>query len=369
MKIQLEKGNLSQVLQKIQSVTEKKTSMPILANVLIKATDEQTAEFSVTDLELSLWTQIGAMVEITGETTVSARKLFEIVRELPQDQVVLETLPNEKLVISSGRARFELSTIPPEDFPSLNFYKDVELVKVDASLLKRALGKTLHSVPVDEDSFSISGTLLQLWDAGGYRFVSTDGHRLSYYEVPQDSFVGLNIQENLIIPRKGVQEILRVIEKEDDVVVGVHERYMVLRTPSAFLSVQLLDAVFPGYQAIIPSERPFSITVDWQVLFYAIKRIAVLTDNVWRHARFVITKGTLELDAGNPEFGHGNETLDVDYDGDEFTVAFNIRYLMETLQAMESSQVRFEWVDQYHGGIFIGPEDPGFLSLIMPMVV
>ncbi len=369
MKIQLEKGTLSLVLQKIQSVTEKKTSMPILANVLIKATGEQTAEFSVTDLELSLWTQIGVTVEVPGDTTVSARKLFEIVRELPQDQVVLETLSNSKLVISSGRARFELSTIPAEDFPLLNFYKDIDLTKVDSSLLERALSKTLHSVPADEDSFSISGTMLHATEAGDYRFVSTDGHRLSYYEVPHDSFAALNIQDNLIVPRKGVQEILRMLEKEDDVVMGVHEKFMVLRTPTSFLSVQLLDAVFPEYQVIIPTERPFSISVNREDLFYAIKRIAILTDNVWRHARFGITKGALELEAGNPEFGHANETLDVEYEGEEFTIAFNIRYLMDALQAIESPQVRFEWVDQYHGGIFVGPEDPGFLSLIMPMVV
>lgn len=369
MKVRLEKGNLIQILQKVQSITEKKSSMPVLSNVLISATDQQTIEFSVTDLELSLWTQTGGQVETPGGATVSARKLFEIVRELPQQEVLLEGLPNNKLQILSGRARFELSTIPAEDFPQLNFYRDTELVKVDASMIRQALTKTLHSVPADEDSFSIAGTFLHPAGENSYRFVSSDGHRLSYCEVAREALGPLDIHNGLIIPRKGVQEILRVLEKEDDVVMGAHEKYVVLRTPSTFLSVQLLDADFPEYNAIIPEERPFSISLNLDDFFSALKRSSILSNNVWRHVRFILTRGTLELEAGNPELGNANETLDVDYEGEDFSVAFNIRYLLDMIQAVESPKVKFEWVDQVHGGVFLGSEDPGFLSLIMPMVV
>lgn len=369
MKVRLEKGNLIQILQKVQNITDKKSSMPVLSNVLISSSEQQTVEFSATDLELSLWTQTGGQVETPGSSTVSARKLFEIVRELPQPEVLLEGLPNNKMQILSGRARFELSTIPGEDFPQLNFYRETELVKVDAAALKRALTKTLHSVPADEDSFSIAGTFLHAVNEDSYRFVSSDGHRLSYCEVPKEAFGVLDIREGLIIPRKGVQEILRMLEKEEEVVLGVHEKYVVLRTPSTFLSVQLLDAEFPEYKTIIPEERPFFIMLDLEQFFSALKRSSILSNNVWRHVRFILTKGVLELEAGNPELGNANETLDVEYEGEDFSVAFNIRYLLETIQALDSPRMRFEWVDQFHGGVFVGAEDPGFLSLVMPMVV
>ena len=369
MKIHADKTSLTQVLQKVQNITEKKTSMPILSNVLVTAKEGQPLEFSATDLEISLWTRMPANVEAAGNTTVSARKLLEIVRELPQENIVLESLPNDKLLIQSGRSRFELSTIPAEDFPHLNFYEDIELLKMDPAALRHALDKTQYGIPTEDDPFSISGLFCHTLESGQLRFVSSDGHRLVYYEVPPEGFSGLDIGKGIIIPRKGVQEILRAIEKEEEVSLGLHGSGLVLKTDATLLSIQLLESEFPEYQLIIPDERPCLLTVDWETLYHALKRVSVLTNVKWRHVRFVITKDSLELESGNPELGNANDVLDVDYDGEEFSIAFNVRYVMDCIQAMGGSQVRFEWVDQYHGGVFLDPDDAGYLSLIMPMVV
>lgn len=369
MKIRVEKTSLTQVLQKLQNITEKKTSMPILSNALLKASEDQVLEFSATDLEISLWTKIPATVEVPGSTTLSARKLLEIVRELPQELITMETLPNDRVLIQSGRSRFELSTIPAEDFPLLNFYQDIEFFKTDAEVLRKALDKTQYGIPTEDDPFSISGLFWHAVESGGLRFVSSDGHRLVYYEVPAEAFPGVDVGKGVIIPRKGVQEILRAIEKENDVELGIHGNGLVVRTPGTLLSIQLLDSDFPEYQLIIPDERTSSLTVDWEVLYHALKRVSILTNVKWRHVRLVITKGSLELESGNPELGNANDVFDVDYDGEDFSVAFNVRYVLDAIQAMGSTQVRFEWVDQYHGGVFVDAEDPGYLSLIMPMVV
>lgn len=369
MKFQVEKASLVQVLQRIQSATEKKSTMPILNNCLMKATEDGTVEFSATDLELNLWTKMSAQVKTEGKTTASARKLLEIVREIPQDNISLEATANSRLLIKAGRSRFELSTIPPEDFPNINLYQDLPLVKCDTDLLRRALQKTLYCIPMEEETFTAPGLLWHVTEEGNYRFVSSDGHRLAYFELPQGAFPGLEVTGKIIIPRKAVQEMNRLLEKETEASIGVDEKSLVIRTPSTFLSTLLLDAEFPEYEMIIPAERPFGILVPTDILQPALKRVAVVTDLTYRHVKFNITKNSLELESGNPELGNANDIIDVEYDGEDFSVAYNVKYVLDCISAMESPSIRFEWVDEFHGGIFVGPEDPGYLSLIMPMVV
>ena len=370
MKFQVEKANLVQVLQRIQSATDKKTTMPILNNCLVKATEDGTLEFSATDLELSLWTTMAAQVQTEGKTTVSARKLLEIVREVPQEILSFDIDDSRsRLLVKAGRSRFELSTIPAEDFPNINLYQDLPVTSCNGEILRKALQKTLYSIPAEEETFSTPGLLWHATEAGPLRFVSSDGHRLSYYEVPADAFPGFNSEYEIIVPRKAVREMHRLLEKESEVSVGMDQNSLVLRTPTTFLSTLLLDAEFTEYEAIIPVERPHSITVEADLLYPALKRVALVTDVSYRHVKFNISKNGIELESGNPEVGNANDILAVEYDGEDFSIAFNVRYVMESISAMESRTIRFEWLDDHHGGIFLGPDDPGYLCLIMPMVV
>ncbi len=370
MKFQVGKTNLVQVLQRIQSATEKKTTMPILNNCLIKATGDGTLEFSATDLELSLWTRMAAQVATEGKTTVSARKLLEIVREVPQDTISFDLdAPRGRLLVKAARSRFELSTIPAEDFPNINLYQDLSLTNCDAEVLRRALQKTLYCIPMEEESFATPGLLWHTTEENDLRFVSSDGHRLSYYEVPASAFPGFKITTEILVPRKAVQEMHRLLEKESEAAIGMDEKSLVLRTPGAFLSTLLLEAEFPEYETIIPAERPHAITVATDVLYPALKRVALVTDISYRHVKFNISKNSLELESGNPELGNANDIIDIEYDGEDVSIAFNVKYVMETIAAMDSKTIRFEWVDDGHGGIFLGPDDPGYFSLIMPMVV
>jgi DNA polymerase-3 subunit beta len=370
MKFQVEKASLTQILQRVQNVTEKKSTMPILGNCLISASADQTIEFSATDLELSLWTKMGAQVEEEGKTTVSARKFLEIIREVPQTTISVETLPNSKVLVKAGRSRFELSTIAAEDFPYVNLYQDLPVFKCESALFRRALQKTFYSIPVEEDSFTPPGLLWHLVSEDTFRFVSTDGHRLAYYEMPASSFPDVKVRENgIIIPRKAVQEIVKLLEGEAEVQIGMDEKSLVLRTSDTYLSSLLLEAEFPEYQVIIPDERPFGFTIESDVLHPALKRMAVVTDMTYRHVRLNITKDSLELESENPELGNANDVLDIEYGGEDFNIAFNVKYILDCIQVMESPTIRFEWVDQYHGGIFLSPDDPGYLSLVMPMVV
>ena len=160
------------------------------------------------------------------------------------------------------------------------------------------------------------------------------------------------------MPRKAVQEINRLLEKETEAAIGLDEKSLVLRTPNTFLSTLLLDAEFPEYEMIIPAERPFGISVATEVLFPALKRVAVLTDLTYRHVKFNISKNSLQLESGNPELGNADDVIDIDYDGEDFSIAFNVKYILDSISVMEGQTIRFEWLDQFHGGIFVSPGRP-----------
>jgi len=370
MKIEVGKGSLVQALQRVQNVTDRKSNMPILSNTLIKTTTGEGIHLHATDLELSLRTQLDAAIQQDGNTTVSARKLLEIVRELPSEEISLELLSNDRLAIRSGRAHFELATLPFEDYPHLNFYEDVDLIPWNAEQLRDCLTKTFYAIPTEDDPFSAGGLFFHPMDSGDVRFVASDGHRLAWVQLSDPVFSEMNLGTGIIIPRKGVQEMLKILEKNPDLHLGLHEDRLLLRTPEVILSMKLLEQEFPEYQLIIPEERPFALQVDLEEFLHALKRMAILATKRWRHVRFTIREGTLEMEAGDPEVGTAREALDVQYEGEEeFTVAFNIRYLLDVVQTVGGSTFRFEWVDSYHGGIFFGPEDASYCSLIMPMVV
>ncbi len=373
MKVQVPRGTLNQVLQKVYGAADKKVHMPILSNVLIEASEpSQEIEFTATDLELSIWTKVAAKVEASGRVTVSAKKLLEIVREVPHETVGLEEISGNRLIVTAGRSRFELSTIPADDFPFVNFFPGIPLAECDPGILRKCLAKTQYGIPADDDPFSMSGVFCHVQEPDSVRFVSSDGHRLALYEVPLSNFDGLSLEAGIIIPRKGALEVLKILEKEDRgerVYLGVHENALILQLQDTLVSVQLLEGEFPEYQLIIPEERPCHFSVETDPLYAALKRVGVLTDQRWRHVRFNLTENSLELESGNPELGQATDFIDVDYSGEPFSIAFNLRYVLDALQALESSEVRFEWVDQYHGGVFLGKDDPGYLGLIMPMVI
>ncbi len=369
MKLAAQKGYLSQALQKVQAITEKKSGMPIMSNVLLQASQDGSLDLYATDLELSIRTQMKAQVITPGMTTVSARKLLEVVRELPSEDVTMECLPNSHLLIQSGRARFQLSTIPAEDFPEMKFYEELELSPFSTTVLKNCFGKTLYSIPQDNDPFSVPGVYCHPVGESLLRFVSSDGHRLTYYETSRDAMGDLNFGEGIVIHRKAVQDIIKIIDKEETVSMGMHENRLLVKTLNTTLSIRLLESSFPDYQLIIPDQRPFSFLVNRDDFLSALKRVALLTNLKWRYVRLVISSGMLHLEAESVEMGNAADDLDIDYDGEEFSVAFNVRYVMEAIQVIDSDQVIFEWVDQFHGGVFLDAEDPGYLGLIMPMVV
>lgn len=370
MKWSVNREALAGALQKVVGVTEqKKTTMLVLSHVLLEATGDHRLNLSATDLDISLRTTIEAQVEVPGRTTVPARKFLEGVKELKQEQLHCELLENERLKLAAGMVQYVLATIPAADFPYFETVNPASAHPLDVAVVRRALESTFYAVPQEEDALSVPGVFWHPKGPDRVRFVSSDGHRLALKEIafPGEAFFAG--EQGIVVPRKGIQEVIRLLEKADTVAGALHENRLILQTSDTYLSVHLLEEAFPQYELIIPEAVSGGIEIPRTEFYAALRRMAVVTDASAIHVRFLISENLLGLEAGSVELGTAYEEIPLDYQGESFAVAFNIRYVMDVVQSLGGRTVRFEWVDGYHGGVFRDPEDPGVLALIMPMMV
>ena len=369
MKFTIDKATAQQVLQKAYGITGKKSNIPILSHVLVETSERGKVVFSATDLDLSFRIEVEAEIEEDGRTTIPAKKLLDILREIPQSLISFELTEDDRMTVKAGRATFKLAIISADQFPYFNFPTQLDCISCSASTLSKAILKTLHVIPLEDDPFSIAGLFWQPVGSENLRLVASDGHRLVYQQIPVPNLDKLGIGNGVTVPRKGIQELAKILDKKDEIAIALDESRLIFRSENLYFSTQLLQEEFPNYDAIIPDKRSNSLIADREEFYLALRRMAVLTDQKWKHVKLKIHDNVLELSTGNPELWQGQDILDIEQDGDDLEIAFNIKYLLDTIQVMESEKIRFEWVDRFHGGIFLEPEDPGYFALIMPIIV
>ncbi len=365
----INRETLLSALTKASGISEKKTTMQILGNVLVEASEDHAITFSATDLDISLRTQVEGEVDTPGRTTVSARKFLELVKELSHETIHCRLGEDQRLTVSGGHTRYRLATMRPEDFPHFTVVDPDKTFSVDTKVLAAALSRTLYTVPLDEDPLSIPGLYWQLIDSNTLRFVGSDGHRLAYDQISFPAEELLSGQPGITVPRKGIQEMLKILEKADEATLGLHESRVFLRTGDTYLSIQLLEDEFPQYDMIIPEDRSGFFEADREIFHAALKRMAVVADQTWIFVRFIVHPNLLVLEAGNPELITAQDEIPVNSSGEEFTVAFNVRYVLDAVQSLRSSSIRFEWLDSLKGCLFLEPDNPDCLALVMPMMV
>lgn len=370
MKFTVNREVLQTGLQKVVGITDqKRASMQVLTHVLLEATVDDRLSLSATDLNLSVRTSVEANVAFPGQTTVSARRFLDSVKELRHEALQCDLLENARLSVTAGTVNYVLATIPAADFPYFETITPEKTCPLDVETLRRGLESTVYAVPQDEDAISVSGMFWHPVAEERLRLVSSDGHRLALNEIafPSKAFFG-DVQ-GVVVPRKGVQEIIRLLEKTDAIQGALHENRLIMQTPDTHLMVLLLEEAFPKYEVIIPRAVEGFVEVPRAELQAALRRMAVVSDASSMHVRFMISRDLLGLEAGSAEQGTAYEEIPVEYSGENFAIAFNIRYVMDVIQSFTGSTVRLEWVDEYHGGIFRDPNDPGIFALIMPMMV
>jgi len=368
MELEIDQARFLSALSLAQTVADKRSTMPVLANVLLRATSDGHLVCAATDMMIALTESVPATVKSTGSVTVGVRHLHGVVRTLPSGNLKLRGLDNHWIEIVSGRSQFKLMGMPESDFPELpeagKGKKALAFTDVPAHLLSDLLIKTQFSVSTDEARVNLNGVLFEC-DGDMATMVSTDGHRLTRYTC---RFPGPKLDKGIIIPRKGMLEIRRLLDRvQGDVALGIGEQHLFLRADELAMSVKLNNVQFPPYKAVIPTSHQRRILVGREELLGALRRAEVMAPEKTATVRLQLVKGKLELTADNPDLGVAHQELPIDYDGDALVAGFNARYLIEILEVVDGPEIALEFQGELDPCVIKPVDGPDLLGVVMPM--
>jgi DNA polymerase-3 subunit beta len=362
MEVILDRDAFLKGLQMVQNIVEPRQTLPILANVLLE-TEEGTVRLTATDLEVGARVSIPARVVGKGAITVSARKLAEIVKELPAAAVALRVGDNAGVSLKCGGITYKLVGMPPDDFPPVVPASPGAWLTLDAKTLRDMLTQTSFAVSHDETRYALNGVLFAV-SSKEMRLVATDGHRLAL-SVRTVGDVGRAITG--IVPRKAITEITRVLGAGEEVQLGITENQFVLQMPNFVMTARLIEGQFPNYEAVIPKGHPGKLIIIRSALASALRRVSVMAEERNKPVKLVLAPAALRLSASSQDLGEAEETMDVDYAGEEFTIGFNSRYLLDALNPIEHEQVVLEFKDSLSPGVIKSAGEDGYCCVIMPM--
>lgn len=380
MKLTITKSEFLRGLGRIQSIVEKRNSMPILANVLLDAPKkgkDSRLILSATDLEVGVRSQHPADVAGAGALTVSAKKLFEIVRELPDEKIELEGTTSSYLEIRCNRSRFTLAGTAAEEYPTLPEFSPEKTVPMPAAILSAMIECTMYAASVDETRYNLNGVYFEvLGDPGGdvaggqgvIRMVATDGHRLACADRKIEGDASA-LTSGVIIPRKGLGELKRLVDEVDaeEIELAFGSQSGLARKGDVSLVMRLIEGEFPNYAQVIPKDLGRHLVLSTEALVQSVRRVALLSSERSRAVKLELGQGQLVISSNNPDLGDAREELDVDYGGDSLTVGFNARYLLDAVGAIRSKEVRLSFQDDLSPCRITPPDDENTLAVVMPM--
>jgi DNA polymerase-3 subunit beta len=368
MEFRIPKQTLLKGLSRIQAIVEKRNTMPILANTLIEAEDEKVF-ITATDLDVGIRGSYDATVAKKGSVTVAAKKLYEVVRELPDENITVSRRDNNWVEVTCGKIVFRLVGLAAEEFPALPKADDKNLVRIESAILLSMIEKSLYAVSSDEARYNLNGVYFESRpDEGILRFVATDGHRLALVDRKLEGTDLGRFEKGLIFPKKGIYELKRLLEEDNDPVeIGLRKTTGVIRKRDVLLVVRLIDGEFPDYNQVIPKDAKRTLTVAREPLLAALRRISILASEKSRAVKLDLGKKRLELSSNNPDLGEAREELEVDYAGENLSIGFNARYLLDALSVFDSKEVRLGLNDELSPGTLRPADDDAVLAVVMPM--
>ena len=372
MKLSMSCSDLQNALNHVHNVVEKRTTIPILSNVLLKA-HGGTLELTATDLDIEAVDIADATIEQEGAITAPAQTLAEVVKKLPSlVDIHLETEPeSNQLIITSGKSRFELPTLSSNDFQSMGDQPMTASFTIAAKALRRLFDKTKFSISNEETRYYLNGIYLHVFagtEGPLLRAVATDGHRLALAEMPAPE--GLTSLEGVIIPRKAVVESLRLLDGlESDVSVSVSNNIYVLKAGRAVLTSKLIDGSFPDYRRVIPQNNPSLMEVDKKAFTQAVDRVATISTERSRSIKLTLSEGLLVLAVNQIDSGKSREEVEVDYSATPIEIGFNARYIAEISQNISGEKIHYAFADSASPVLVTDPEDANVRFVIMPLRV
>jgi len=356
---------LLDALQSVAGIVERRHTLPILANVLMRKTGE-SIEFTTSDLEIQVRTQ----AELGGDagnfsTTVGARKMIDILRSLPNDQTVTLSAAQNKLTLTGGKSRFTLQTLPADDFPLVNEAVDFGPgFSVPQKVLKALINQVHFAMAVHDIRYYLNGILF-VAEGKTLTLVATDGHRLGLAQAQLETDIP---KQEVILPRKTVLELQRLLRDED---TAIEMRFAGNQAKFGFSGMEfvtkLVEGKFPDYNRVIPKGHKNSVTLGRQPLLSSLQRAAILTSEKFKGVRVNLDPGTLRIASSNAEQEEAKEELEVDYGGDAIEIGFNVTYLMDVLANIPQDMIKIELQDGNSSALITVPEQTGFKYVVMPM--
>lgn len=377
MELTIDKRSFLRGLARTHGVADRKSSMPILSNILLSTESTSTLRLAATDLYLGVTATAPAQVVSGGSVAVSARTLFDIVKNLPEGEVKWSVGANGAARIQRGKVEYTIPGMPGDEFPPLPSPGRAEFVELDAERVGDLIVKTSYSMSTDDTRPHLAGALFE-GDGKALRMVTTDGHRLSKAEhkVEGDSMLSFS----MLVPNKGIGELKRLIEDlrsehkrgsdEARPTIGVATTggNAFFRGADVLLSVKLADEQFPPYAKVIPQRQSRRVVTPRQALLDSLRRISLVSNDKSGGIRLSVSQGTLKILSENPDVGTGSEELDVDYAGEPVTIGFNARYLLDVLGALTEDEVALELSGELDPGVIKPCGDTAdFVGVVMPM--
>ncbi len=370
MEFNIKRDLLSMGIQKTLGIVEKKTTMPILSNLLLRA-GRNRVTIMATDREIGLVADYEADVLQEGEITLSARKLHEMVREIQGE--VIHVVKNERdvVILTCDKAVYRIPGIPADDYPLVVGQDDLPLYKIKGGILKELIRKTAFAMSTDEMRKNLCGVLMETEKFGDnflIRMVATDGHRLAMMKMDTGEKDFLVLEKGVIIPRKGLGEIRRLVEDEPgDVFLGIRQGTCVVKTDHTLLKVSLIDGEYPDYRRVIPAEKGVIFGLARDKFLHALRRMSVISSERYNGVIMTLSTDKVVLNSNNPDVGEANDEIEVIYAGETKNVGYNVTYLTDALDVVDEERVDFEIGEGMKPGIVRAVGNENYFCIVMPL--
>ena len=364
MKTTIKREDLLAPLQRVIGAVERRQTLPILGNVLLKSSGGDIT-LTATDLEIEMVARITAETAEDFQTTIPARKLLDICKALPDSASIKFSIDDNRVSLTSARSRFTLASLPAKDFPGLDEIETQQSFSIPQNQLKALFDKTSFAMAQQDVRYYLNGILMEI-APGKIKLVATDGHRLALSEVAQDT--GVDADKQIIIPRKAVLELSRLLDSSDNPAnCMLSQNHLRVETRELVFTTKLIDGKFPDYQRVIPVDGNKNMEVNRETLKDSMSRIAILSNEKYRGIRLTLSSGNLSIQANNPDQEEAEEELQVDYDESDIEIGFNVTYMIDVLSVLNSEKVQIKLKDSNSSAIISDSQDDASLYVVMPM--
>jgi DNA polymerase-3 subunit beta len=363
MEFRIAKTEFLRGLRLAQGIADRKSTMPMLANVLLRTVGKGQLLIAATDLNVSLTAELKSQNAHEGGITLGAKNLYELVANAPGEDITLKKADNHWAEIRSGKVTYKIVGMPDRDFPKVPDHREASYAQVESAVLREMIDRTLFSVCNDETRFHLNGVYFES-DGSKVRMVSTDGHRLSKVERTLPD--GPKLSAGVIIPKKGLLELKKVLETGPSCKLSIKTPHLFVVNDDIALAVKLIDAQFPPYEQVIPKDHKKIVTVD-RVRFIDALRRAQLMSSETRGVKVAASKEGMTITSDNPDLGEVREELEADYGGEPIAIGFNPKYVVELLSQMSADQVTLALGGELDPGLIKPLAGDEYLGVVMPM--